>query len=95
MIAQCVFVVWQWKRRWGRDVLSRVTKVLCSAHPLKYSDILDLDKRIREFEILPEPAGNAAVDIVSAGPAVFLQKHVTTVFKSTSSSLPLRFLPFY
>ena len=47
------FLAWDFKHRFSRDVISKVTEKLCSAAPVKYSDILELDRRIREFEDAP------------------------------------------
>ena len=34
----------------ARDILGHVVARLCSAKPLKYSEVLELDKRIRAFD---------------------------------------------
>ena len=46
-------IVWQWRYRFSRDVLPHVLKKLCSAHPIKYSEILELDRRARDFPTHP------------------------------------------
>lgn len=31
-----------------------ITETFCSVHPLKYKDILDLDRKIRDFDVYPD-----------------------------------------
>lgn len=53
--------------------------MLCSARPVKYSEILDLDRKVREFDLLPPL--RKSTDLESAGPASFFQWHTTTMFR--------------
>ena len=46
-------IVWQWRYRFSRDVLPHVLEKLCSAHSIKYSEILELDRRVRDFPTHP------------------------------------------
>ena len=46
-------VVWRWKHQYAKEILAVVTARLCAAQPLKYSEILDLDRKVREFDFHP------------------------------------------
>ncbi|KAL5496085.1 hypothetical protein ACEPAH_3178 [Sanghuangporus vaninii] len=43
----------QWKYRFSRDVLTHVADHFCSAKSQKYSDIMRLDKLVRDFPVHP------------------------------------------
>ncbi|KAI5118223.1 hypothetical protein M0805_000719 [Coniferiporia weirii] len=45
--------VWRWRYRFARDVLTLVVDKLCSARPAKYSEILELDRKVRDFDTHP------------------------------------------
>ncbi|EJD00071.1 uncharacterized protein FOMMEDRAFT_148416 [Fomitiporia mediterranea MF3/22] len=45
--------VWQWRYRFTRDVLGVLSQKLCSSRPPKYTDIMEMDKLVRDFEIHP------------------------------------------
>ena len=47
--------VQEWRYRFARDVLSHAAEKLTSAHPVKYSEILELDQKSRAFG--PHPYG--------------------------------------
>lgn len=51
--AICSFLVFSWRYHFARNVLSYIVEKLCSAHPVKYSEILELDKRVSDFPIHP------------------------------------------
>ena len=53
------FLVWQWRYRFARDVLPRLTESLCSAKPIKYSEVMKLDRLVRDFDQHPFVAHNA------------------------------------
>ena len=38
-------------------MLSPISEKLCSAHPIKYSEILELDRAVREFDTHPNLDG--------------------------------------
>ncbi|KAH8109667.1 hypothetical protein DFH11DRAFT_913070 [Phellopilus nigrolimitatus] len=42
-----------WRYRFGRDVLPHLTEKLCTARPLRYSEILELDRRVGDFDTVP------------------------------------------
>lgn len=42
-----------WSYRFARDILAPISRTLCSVHPVKYKDILELDRKIRDFETHP------------------------------------------
>ncbi|KAH8111232.1 hypothetical protein DFH11DRAFT_1616261 [Phellopilus nigrolimitatus] len=42
-----------WRYRFGRDVLPRLTEKLCTARPLRYTEILELDRHVRDFDTVP------------------------------------------
>ena len=46
-------LVWSWRYRFARDVMYKVAEQMCSIHPLKYRDVLLLDKKIRGFPLHP------------------------------------------
>ena len=48
-----VFAARNWQYRFARDVLPKLTDKICSARPIKYSEILELDRLIRDFELHP------------------------------------------
>ncbi|KLO09678.1 hypothetical protein SCHPADRAFT_833710 [Schizopora paradoxa] len=48
-----IFQIWRWKHRYAKEILTVVTARLCAAQPLKYSEILDLDRKVREFDFHP------------------------------------------
>lgn len=52
-LATCIRLVQEWRYRFARDVLTHLSEVMISAHPIKYSEILDIDKKIRDFEAHP------------------------------------------
>lgn len=45
-----LYLVWSWKFRFAKEVLSHITLKLSSATYPKYSDILELDRIIREHK---------------------------------------------
>ena len=44
----------QWRFRFARDILPLVSKAFCSVHPIRYKDILELDRKIRDFDDYPD-----------------------------------------
>ena len=46
-------VVLLWRYRFCRDVLSPLTVKLSSARPIKYSEIMDLDRSLQDFKVHP------------------------------------------
>ena len=59
-------LVWHWRFRFVRDVLSPITEMNCSAKEAKYSEIESLDLKIREFQ--PHPDAFSYIDMYeSAG----------------------------
>lgn len=49
----CLEKVQEWRYRFARDVLSQMADKLTSARPIKYSEILELDRKIQSFEAHP------------------------------------------
>ncbi|KAL5513473.1 hypothetical protein ACEPAH_3872 [Sanghuangporus vaninii] len=45
--------VWQWRYRFTTDVVAFLVEKICAARPPKYSDIMEMDKRVRDFELHP------------------------------------------
>ena len=45
--------VWDWRYHFAKEILLGISKALCSARPKEYSEILELDRRIRDFEVHP------------------------------------------
>lgn len=41
--------MWQIRYRFGKEMLFEVAEKVCNARALKYSEILSLDQRIRDF----------------------------------------------
>lgn len=77
-------LVWTWAYRFSRDIVYKINDLVSSMEPLKYSDILDIDRQLREFEIpshlrIPDKGSNWEDD----GPLLVLQrfmvKKLTTV----------------
>lgn len=44
-------LVWQWRYRFARDVLPELVDKLCAAKPPKYSEIMDMDRKVRDFAV--------------------------------------------
>lgn len=44
-----ILLVQEWRYRFARDILSHVAEKMTSVHPVKYSEILELDRKIRAF----------------------------------------------
>ena len=68
----------RWRARFIKDVLSHITDRVCgNVAPLKYSEIMQLDRRIREFDdqgILSRPAAFASIPDHIQGCAVSSMK---------------------
>lgn len=43
--------VWAWKHDFGRNIIAAVADRMCTVRPTKYSEILELDRKVREFKI--------------------------------------------
>ncbi|KAL5480159.1 hypothetical protein ACEPAI_1429 [Sanghuangporus weigelae] len=82
----CVESVWQWKYRFTRHVLGSLAGKICSARPLKYSEVLSLDKLVREFRVHPHVSDRAAKSYVFATDGNYgnLPPHVTVWWKETA-----------
>ena len=72
---------WHWKHCFVRDVMTSVSGRFNSARPLKYSEILDLDQRVREFgsqwKIKQWRTSLADVDGIRG----YVQRHMITCMK--------------
>ncbi|THH09507.1 hypothetical protein EW145_g1977 [Phellinidium pouzarii] len=44
---------WRWKHQFTKEILAMVAEHLCLAQPIKYSKILELDSKVRNFETHP------------------------------------------
>ncbi len=66
-----------------KDVLAHIIQRLCTSQPLKYSDILDLDQRIREFNKLQNPYTKSSLPAEWARdtPSETMQRFCTLFFK--------------
>ncbi len=68
------------KNRFAKQVLSGVAVRLCAAHPPKYSEILEMDRVVREFDMKPidhSPGSSQAVD----DHAVFVRHSALVMFR--------------
>ena len=45
--------VWAIKNQFAKKVLSNIAVRLCAARPPKYSEILEMDQQVREFDMQP------------------------------------------
>ncbi|KAH8113174.1 hypothetical protein DFH11DRAFT_1511062 [Phellopilus nigrolimitatus] len=77
---------WRWKHLFLRDVLSKIAQKLCSAKPLKYSEILELDQSLREFgpihlcDQVASAIGNRGYS-GSEGTRAYLQQYLLSLLK--------------
>ncbi|KAH8110132.1 fungal-specific transcription factor domain-containing protein [Phellopilus nigrolimitatus] len=60
-----ILSVREWAYRFGRDVLPHLTEKLCAARPLRYSEIIELDRRVSDFDVHPHtrPTGTPGPDV--------------------------------
>ena len=50
-----MFTVYRWKYTFGKEVLGPISEQICAAWPMKYSVILDMDRRIQNFRAKHPP----------------------------------------
>ncbi|KAL5480285.1 hypothetical protein ACEPAI_1555 [Sanghuangporus weigelae] len=70
------YAVTRWRHRFVKEVVGPISEHLCLTRPIKYSEILDFDRRIREFEdppILP--------NLTDSGPAAELRPRMWAMQK--------------
>lgn len=48
--------VWRWKTEYATKVAQIVVRKMCTARPMKYSDILELDRKVREHPDITSPS---------------------------------------
>ena len=65
--------VWSWKHRFINEVLSDIADKLGSARAMKYSEILELDQRVREFGS-PRFYERSTSDVEIEGATLYLQR---------------------
>ncbi|TDL26879.1 hypothetical protein BD410DRAFT_835987 [Rickenella mellea] len=75
----------RWMYRFARDILYDVNKLSCSVGPIKYSEILELDRKVRET-VIPKklqipPAGS---DWENDGPCVILERLLPILWVDTT-----------
>ncbi|EJD00583.1 uncharacterized protein FOMMEDRAFT_91493 [Fomitiporia mediterranea MF3/22] len=42
---------WHWKFRFMKEVMAPIAELLCLARPIKYAEVIELDRRCREFQM--------------------------------------------
>ena len=47
---------WRWKFTFAKEVVGPIAEFMALATPVKYSDVLELDRKMREFNSRPAPA---------------------------------------
>ena len=75
-----------------KDVLALLTSRLATAQPLRYSDILDLDQRTRDFSKTLHPDLQPPIDPTkdwpNETPAQAMQRFTTIFFKEIGEGVP-------
>ncbi|OCB89593.1 hypothetical protein A7U60_g3191 [Sanghuangporus baumii] len=66
----------RWRHRFVRDVVGPISEHLCLTRPIKYSEILDFDRRIREFGDPPIPP-----NLTDSGPSAELRPRMWVMQK--------------
>ena len=66
----------RWRYRFVKDTIGPVSEELSLARPIKYSEILDYDRRIREFEDNVAPP-----DVLNGGPSAMMKARMLSVQK--------------
>ncbi|TDL16809.1 hypothetical protein BD410DRAFT_794903 [Rickenella mellea] len=76
---------WRWMYQFAKDILYPVNELACSAGPVKYADILEMDRKTREFAIpknLQIPPGGSSWE--NEGSLVVMQRLVPVVWRDIS-----------
>lgn len=62
-------LVWHWRYRFAKEVVHHLADIGCRTGPVKYSEVLELDRKIRDFDFpekLKTPAGGSDWEIDGA-----------------------------
>ncbi|KAL5512411.1 hypothetical protein ACEPAG_3403 [Sanghuangporus baumii] len=70
------YAVTRWRHRFVKDVVGPISEHLCLTRPIKYSEILDFDRRIREFVDPPIPP-----NLTDSGPAAEIRPRMWAMQK--------------
>lgn len=53
---------WRWKQLFAKEIIGPVAEFMALAKPVKYSEVIELDRKIREFNTRPVPAELLSID---------------------------------
>lgn len=53
---------WRWKDTFVKEVTGPVAEFMALTKPVKYSEVIELDRKIREYNMKPVPAELLATD---------------------------------
>ena len=77
-------LVWAWKHDYVRHVISVIADRMCTVRPTKYSEILELDRKVRDYKISPWTAQNTEYGPWNEHPAYLMMSLFTEICKQVS-----------
>ncbi|KAH8113147.1 hypothetical protein DFH11DRAFT_1510936 [Phellopilus nigrolimitatus] len=75
---------WRWKHRFAKEITAPIAEQLCLTRRIKYTEIIELDRKIRDFETHPDMLRPSTSFDVDDDFNVSLRRYMWGLFKEVS-----------